>query len=150
MTKLIDVVRNRPGGIYHFEPGFDLYEGETLDIQLRMVEYVGGPFIDCSGWSITDAGIALDPYRPQPDINLTFGTSVDANGLMKISSINAFSGEDLNELEDNIAGSSTTYPHGRPGWIYVRAHQSDTTPSYSAYLIKPSQIFLRQGPGAPN
>lgn len=150
MVKLIDAVRNRPGGLFHFEGGLTLYEGETLDIQMRVVEYVGGPVIDCSGWEIEIAGIALDPYRPQADINLSFGTSLDANGLLKISTINAFNGEDVNGIEDNIAGSSTTYPHGRPGWLFVRVHQGSTaSPSYSAYLIKPSQIFLRQGPGAP-
>lgn len=149
MAKLIDVAKNRPGGIYYVR-GFELFEGETLDVHLKLVEWAGGPAIDCAGWTIALAGISFDPHRPQADVNLSFGTTLDAGGLLKISTVNAFSGVDSNRLEDNLAGSAATYPGGRTGWLFVRAHQGEAAGSQSVYLIRPSQITLRQGPGAPS
>lgn len=135
MARMLDVVTNRPGGILSLSR-FDWYEGEYLSLRIRVVEYRGGPPIDCTGWTTgVTAGLYLDPRKPgYGPIGIV--ASLSADGWLAIIAPST--------PEQNAAGLANQYPDGRPAWIWVRI----TDGTYSAYLVKPSPLTLRQGPGA--
>lgn len=136
MATMLDVMTNRPGGVFHFTQRFHWYEGEDLALSIQITEYDGGPPVDCTGWSVEESGIYGNPRKPVGgDLGLTLTSTLSSTGLLTIAGESAIS--------QNAAGVAAQYPDGRAAWIYVRVGDG----THSTYLIKPSPILLKQGPG---
>lgn len=128
-----DLITNRPAGVIR-ATGLVVVEQGTFRLRRRFLTD-GVPF-DFTGHSVDSAQI---------------DTGIPGAGLISLNVTLNDGGTGIVKIEGNLAQmtpglvSSVAWPDGRPATLYVRLKDPSTFPYY---LIAPSQILIKNAPGA--
>lgn len=140
MATLLDVMTNRPGGLLEFEP-FDWFEGETLNLRVRLLDYPGGPAIDCTGWTVEAKLYQHARTGAAGDLPIAVIAGLSGDGWLSILG--------TSPLNLDAAGPAPANPSGKPVWLSVMANMTDTSfGTFNTPIVKPSRVTLRQWAGA--
>lgn len=133
MTTLLSVVTNRPGGLIEVSE-MDWYEGESISLTFKLTEIDGVSPIDCTGWSVEQAGVYSKKGNPTPgDLGVGMIATLSASGVLSV----------VSTATPAVGGESGTFPAGRKGWWFVRV----TRPGFGdVFLVEPSPIRFLQAP----
>ena len=131
---MADLITNRPGGFIEELTGVVLVEGGTFRLKFVVTDDQTGDPVDLTGYTVDSAGMSWGNDFASV-ANFTVKLGVD--GVVTVEAGLAFTSASMVPVEQ--------HPNGRPAKLWVRLKDPST---YPFYLIAPSWVTIKHGPGA--